>query len=85
MKTRMRARSSHPSQLFVVDLIQTDGVWTAVCDALGLVTEADDLATLKERVWEIAPELAELNGLDIGAGDLRIHFQGGGEDFRHAL
>jgi hypothetical protein len=68
-----------------VDVIQTDGVWTAVCDELGLVTEADDLETLEERVWELAPELAELNGLDIDAGDLRIHFQGGGDDLRHAL
>jgi hypothetical protein len=85
MKARMKARSSHPSPLFVVDVIQTDGVWTAVCDELGLVTEADDLETLEERVWELAPELAELNGLDIDAGDLRIHFQGGGDDLRHAL
>lgn len=68
-----------------MDVIQTDGVWTAVCDELGLVTEADDLKTLEGRVWEIAPELADLNGLDIGPGELRIRFQGAAEDLRHAL
>ena len=59
-----------------MDVSETDGILTAVCDELGLDTEADDLETLKDRVWEIASELAELNGLDIGGDDLRIHFQG---------
>jgi len=46
-----------------VEVSQSGGVWTAECDVLGLVTEAGDLEALKERVREIAPELAELNGV----------------------
>lgn len=39
-----------------------DNVWVAECDALGLVTEAPTYEELTERVWQIAPELYEMNG-----------------------
>lgn len=32
-------------------------------DIIGLVTEAEDLESLKERLWAIAPELLRENGL----------------------
>ncbi|MGB5834362.1 MAG: DUF1902 domain-containing protein [Thiohalocapsa sp.] len=73
--------------LFTVGVSQCDGIWTAECAALGLVTEADSLEALQARVWEIAPELADLNGL----GDresLRLHFANFAADtaeHRHAL
>lgn len=50
-----------------------EGVWTAVCDALGLVTEADSYEQLIERAWEVAPDLIELNAIDV-AGDIRLQF-----------
>ena len=40
---------------------QEVNMWVAECDALGLVTEARTYEELTERVWEIAPELYELN------------------------
>ena len=57
-----------------VSVTQSDGVWIAECDELGLVTEADDFESLRERVWEIAPELAELNGLEVPVTELRLNF-----------
>ncbi|EAQ6362744.1 hypothetical protein DOH76_12200 [Salmonella enterica subsp. enterica serovar Oranienburg] len=48
-----------------------ENVWVAECDALGLVTEANTYEDLTKRVWEIAPELYELNGF--GGNPARIH------------
>lgn len=60
---------------FVVSVSHIDGIWIAENDDLGLVTEAKSYDDLTERVWEIAPELAELNELDVNAEDMRISFQ----------
>ena len=59
----------------IVEVTHEDGIWTAECDALGLVTEADTYDDLTNHAWEIAPELAELNGLDIDPEHLRLKFQ----------
>jgi hypothetical protein len=37
-------------------------LWIAECDTLSVATEAPTLDALIKRVWEIAPEIAELNG-----------------------
>ena len=58
---------------FIVKVTVSEGVWTAVCDALGLVTEADSYEQLIERAWEVAPDLIELNAIDV-AGDIRLQF-----------
>jgi hypothetical protein len=50
------------------------GIWTAECDVLGLVTEADYYEALTERAWEIAPELAELNDVGADVGSIRLRF-----------
>lgn len=60
---------------FVVSVSHIDGIWIAENDDLGLVTEAKSYDDLTERVWEIAPALAELNELDVNAEDMRISFQ----------
>ncbi|HGY3148201.1 TPA: DUF1902 domain-containing protein [Morganella morganii] len=49
-------------------------MWIAECDALGLVTEAETYDDLTNRVWEIAPELYEMNGLGSSEDDIRINF-----------
>lgn len=54
-----------PRESFAVEVTHADGMWIAECDALGLVTEAKTYGELTARAWEIAPELAELNGFDI--------------------
>ena len=41
-----------------------EGIWTAECNALGLVTEAQSYEELTRRTLEIAPELAELNNVE---------------------
>ena len=48
-----------------------EGGWIAESDALPLATEAATIDALIERVWEIAPEIAELNGRN---GELNLHF-----------
>jgi hypothetical protein len=58
---------------FIVKVSVYEGVWTAVCDILGLVTEADSYEQLTERAWTIAPELIELNAIHV-AGDIRLQF-----------
>ncbi len=60
---------------FIVKTVREGGIWTAECDALGLVTEADSFEGLTERVWQIAPELAELNGYNIPPEALRLRFE----------
>jgi hypothetical protein len=37
------------------------------------VTEADSYEQLIERAWEVAPDLIELNAIDV-AGDIRLQF-----------
>jgi Domain of unknown function (DUF1902) len=45
--------------------------WIAESDDLPIATEADTLDSLIERVWLIAPEIAELNG---HKGELNLRF-----------
>ena len=60
---------------FTIAVTEEGGIWIAECDAIGLVTEAAGFEALTRRVWEIAPELAELNGYIIDAGSLRLRFE----------
>ena len=57
---------------FTVNVSVCDGIWTADCDALGLVTEADSYEVLTQRALAIAPELAELNA--VNTANLRLFF-----------
>lgn len=50
-------------QTLVVFITNNEDIWTGVCDPLGLVTEGDSYAEVEQRAKEIAPELAELNGI----------------------
>lgn len=63
------------NQAFTVSVTDLDGVWMAECDPLGLITEADSFEELTDRVWEITPELAELNGFEIAPENLRLKFE----------
>jgi len=47
------------------------GCWIATNDELPVATEAATLDELIDRVWQIAPEIAELNHID---GELRLRF-----------
>jgi Domain of unknown function (DUF1902) len=59
---------------FVVSIIQDAETrcWIGTSDDIPLATEAPTLDQLIERVWLIAPEVAELNG--IPARDMRLRF-----------
>ena len=55
-----------------VEFDAESGMWVGSCDALYLATEAETYEALTARIWEIAPELAELNGLGIAPESLRL-------------
>jgi hypothetical protein len=50
------------------------GVWLASNEQLPLRTEAPSFDQLMTRVMEIAPEIAEMNGLAAPGDQVRIHF-----------
>lgn len=54
-------RAMAKERQLTVNVSVCEGIWTAECDALGLVTEAQNYEELTHRALEIAPELAELN------------------------
>nr|VFJ49760.1 MAG: protein of unknown function (DUF1902) [Candidatus Kentron sp. FW] len=68
------SRTIPDTNTFTVRVTRFDDVWFAECDRLGLVTEADDYATLRERARRIVPELAEMNGLDVTGQSIRLQF-----------
>jgi hypothetical protein len=49
-------------------------VWCGSNDELPVASEADTLDGLVERVMEIAPEIASMNGLLRDGEELTIHF-----------
>ncbi|MFC2279779.1 MAG: DUF1902 domain-containing protein [Cardiobacterium hominis] len=51
------------------------GYWTAVCEALGIVTEAENYEALIKRVWAVAPEMYELCGYGTVDDNFRLTFQ----------
>lgn len=60
--------------IFIIDVSVCDGIWTAECDVLGLVTEASSYDELIERTVAIVPELAELNNVGVDADSMRLRF-----------
>ena len=46
-----------------VEVTHGDGMFTAECGALHLVTEANTFEALTERVWQLAPDMIEANEL----------------------
>ena len=60
---------------FTVHVSEEDGIWTAVSDELGLVTEAEDFASLTRRAWEILPDLLALNGYEVPPGGVQLRFE----------
>ena len=57
---------------FTVEVIydRESRMWVAECGALCIVTEAPSYEALIERVWEVAPEIAALNGVQFDATSL---------------
>lgn len=58
-----------------VTVTHSEGVYTAECDALHLVTEAKTFETLTARVWELAPDMIEANDLSIDPKFLLFNFE----------
>lgn len=52
----------------------SDGFYTAECEALHLVAEAQSLDALTEVTWSLVPDLIELNALPFEVGTLRLRF-----------
>ncbi|NVK32567.1 MAG: DUF1902 domain-containing protein [Gammaproteobacteria bacterium] len=45
-----------------ISVFVEDGVWTGICDEIGLVAEADSEAELRASIRDLVPELVALNG-----------------------
>lgn len=63
------------SRDFSVDITHDSesGYWTAVCEALGIVTEAENYEALTARVWTVAPEMYELCGYGTADDHFHLH------------
>lgn len=72
-KVDQMADEKHNSPFIVIVSVH-DGIWTAECEALGLVTEAESYNELIERTWDIAPELVELNSINVDVDAIRLRF-----------
>ncbi|MFM2397507.1 MAG: hypothetical protein RLZZ144_757 [Pseudomonadota bacterium] len=59
---------------FDVIITHGEGVYTAECEDLHLVTEAKTFEELTARVWEVAPDVIEANGLDIDPRTMHFKF-----------
>lgn len=70
----VRSRLDRVAPAHVVNVYHEDGIWTAVCDDLGLVTESESYDGLTSRVWEIAEDLIHENGIADDIGDIRLSF-----------
>jgi len=49
-------------------------MFVGICDELSLSTEAASFEALTDRVWELAPDMAQENGLSIAPQNLRLRF-----------
>jgi hypothetical protein len=63
---------SQTETVYEVKMFREGDGWVALCDALPVATEAPTVDQLMERVWSIAPEIAELNGLAVDTMRLRF-------------
>ena len=57
-----------------VEFDPESGMWIGECDALDIVTEAPSLDALTERVWELVPDMIEINELGIDPDAVRLRF-----------
>ncbi len=56
-------------------LTDNNGIMTAVCDAIGLVVEADNFATLLREIELVAPDLVELNSPNQETIEYTLHHE----------
>ena len=57
-----------PAKDVIVEYQESEKVWTALNEELGLVVEADTYDEVVQISWELAPHLADMNG-DMGNGE----------------
>jgi hypothetical protein len=69
----VRPESAPEAREYAVNIYQAaeGDLWIAESDELPVATEASTVEGLIERVWSIAPEIAELNG---HKGELNLRF-----------
>lgn len=64
----------NPPFIAEVEFDAESGMWIASCEAIGAFTEAPTYEALQERFWEIAPDIAQANGVHFDA-DTRVSFR----------
>lgn len=76
MSVKKRLDRINPPYLVEVMYDVEDNIpsWIGTCDKLRLVTEGRTYEELQERIWEIAPEMHELQGYGKESDNIRISF-----------
>ena len=74
--------NSHTPLTFTIKVMHADAeqpqerpMWIATCSALHLVTEAPTFAELRERVWDVLPDILDINSLGLDAEDVSLDFR----------
>jgi hypothetical protein len=58
-----------------VDITYGDGIFTAQCETLHLITKADTFESLLESVWGLAPDMIETTKLGMNPDTLNLNFK----------
>lgn len=76
MSVKNRLDLINPPYIVEVSLDNESGEswWVGTCDELHLVTEGRTYEELQQRVWEVAPEMHELQGHGKETDNIRISF-----------
>ncbi|SEF43063.1 DUF1902 domain-containing protein [Oceanospirillum linum] len=75
MLASVKNRLDRHNPAIPVEISFGDGMYTAECDALSLVTEAKTFEELTELVWELVPDMIEVNELEIDPDSVRLRFE----------
>lgn len=57
------------------EVTDTENLWIAECDQLGLVTEADSYEQLTKNCWQLLPDLLELNKIGTTVDKAQLRFE----------
>ena len=58
-----------------VEILEEGGIYTAICETLGIVTEATTTDELINQVYELVPDMVELNRPDLASELVRLSFE----------
>jgi hypothetical protein len=70
----MATVAEKPKVQMLVSVVFNEGFYTAVCEDLGIVTEAKTLEALRDQVWDLVPDMLSLNQPQLDPARVRLGF-----------